>query len=381
METPFVDLKAAPASTQKKRNILTIIIPGMLVATAVATLVALFVFNDGHSSSNESSSVTRPLIIPAGMKLSVGGQDGGAASFLSNQPRIMMFNSNGDVSPYVELTNRFNNDFKQKFIDWANQVGLTDGNGNRLNVINAAILGYPSSPIPLEGHVTHDFMSQSGGVHLHESVPITYEIVDPSFEPALVQTVLYKQDSSASALHKLTYTQSHTSSQTLSVTAGISTEIATEESVTVPGLGIGAKLNTKITASLSTTASNTESMTTTWSTEEDITIPANSVTNATCFLATGKLDTAFHGVLTATGDSNVGWVFYDDRVYKGDTPWFWFFQNAQTIDGLRGYLYAAGSQMSIDFPVSGYFHGVAGTRVECEVHSCPYTPETSVCYR
>eukprot|EP00299_Pterocystis_sp_00344_P012995 c6313_g1_i1.p1 GENE.c6313_g1_i1~~c6313_g1_i1.p1 ORF type:complete len:352 (+),score=87.96 c6313_g1_i1:1-1056(+) len=315
---------------------------------------------------------------PEMLKVSVGGGEPGAAS--PSGPHVMHRITNGDVDAYAEFRSRFDSQFKNDFINWANSIGLTY-NGNRLNIINAVILGFPPSPVPATGHVTHDFMTQLGGLSFYESQPITYDIVNPEFVPLFVHTVLYKQDSNETALHKLTYSQSLESSQTLSVTTGISTEITTEETVGVPELGLGSKLSATIRADMSTTSSNTESRTDSWDSEEDITIPANSVTNGTCFIEAGHLDTPFHGTLTATGQSNIGWVFYDDTYFKGDNPWFLFFQTDQTADGLMNYVRAAGSSMNLDIAVSGVYHGTAGTRVQCEVHSCPYTPTTNECYR
>jgi hypothetical protein len=321
-------------------------------------------------------SNTRPLA-PQKLKVSIGGGEPGSSQGFD--PRIMHRITNGDVDAYAEIRSRFDSQFKGNFINWANTLGLTY-NGNPINIVNAVILGFPPTPVPAEGHVTHDFMTQLGGLSLYESQPITYDIVNPEVMPLFVHSVLYKQDSNETGLHKLVYDQSFQSSQTLSVTTGVSTEFTTEESVGVPELGFGSKLSMTMKVDLSTTASNTETSTDQWSSEEDITIPANSVTNGTCFISAGHLDTPFHGTLTATGASNIGWVFYDDTYVKGDTPWFLFFQTEQTADALMSYVQATGSSMNMDIAVSGIYHGTAGTRVQCEIHTCPYTPTTDECY-
>jgi len=283
------------------------------------------------------------------------------------------------VEPNSEFKNRFENNFKPAFIAWANSVGLTY-NGDVLNVVDAKILGFPPSPIPTEGHVTHDFMAQTGGLNFFESQPIQYGSLNPQLLPTLVQQVVYKQDSPVSALHKMTYSQTYTSTQTLTVTAGISSEIAVEVSVGVPELGLGSKLSSKMTSSLTSAQTSTETQTNAWGSEEDITIPANSITNGTCYIAAGSLDTPFWGTLSATGDSPVGWVFYDDKYFKGDTPWFLFFQSAQTMSSVLDYASMIGSSFNADVSVTGLYHGTAATRVQCEVHSCPYQPNVHQCY-
>jgi len=336
-----------------------------------------------------SCAAAVPLAVPSTISqlptAMLGGPnpDGSSPAFtrMLNAPTIMFSSlESNDVNPYDDFKNRFNNNFKDIFVNWANSVGITTSDGERLNIINAAILGFPSSPIPTSGHVTRDFMSQNGGLNFFVSQPMQYQALNPDLVPELVQQVLYKQDSDASALHKMTYSQTFSSTQSLVVTAGISSEIAVEVSVGLPDLGLGSKLSSKITSTLSTSQTSSQTSTDSWGSEEDITIPAHSITNGTCFITAGQLDSAFNGVLTATADSPVGWVFWDDKYNRGDGAWFWFFQTEQTVGGLMNYAASLGSSFNADVQVSGIYRGTAATRVQCEVHSCPYSPNTNFCY-
>jgi hypothetical protein len=274
------------------------------------------------------------------------------------------------------MNNRFPSDYAPPLLSYLNSQGQ-QYQGRTVNFIQAEILGFPPTPIPTSGHVTHDFMTQMGGLNVTLE-GIQWSSLTPFLNPYGYNSALFINDADTTQQHQNAYSQQVTDTYSVSYTVGIT--LGYSESITAGVPSVESSTTTfSMQLSFSTTTTDTATKQDTATDTTTVNVAPRSVVNITCFVNVGHLTTNFTAELTLSSDSNVGWVFQDDYFYPPGQAWFWFFQTYQTIDGMRQIGQSFANSLSYDYVSTGVFNGVAGNQVQCSIYQCPYSPGVTQC--
>lgn len=274
------------------------------------------------------------------------------------------------------MNNRFPNQFAPQFLAFMNEQNQTY-QGYKLDFVQAEILGFPPTPVPQTGHVTHEFMQEMGGLNI-TLTGIQFSSLTPMFVPYGFNSAFFVNDATTEQQHQNTYTQEITNSYTATFEQGF--DLGFSESITA---GVPDCFSSETTISMQWSFSSTEtsekSITKTISDSTTIFIAPESVVNVTCFVQMGHLSTNFNAQVVLSGESNVGWVFQDSHFYPPGQAWFWFFPQYCTIEGLMNVATDFYNTLSIDYTATGVFNGVAGDTDTCYIYQCPYSPGVTQC--
>eukprot|EP01102_Stenamoeba_stenopodia_P006343 TRINITY_DN173_c0_g1_i1.p1 TRINITY_DN173_c0_g1~~TRINITY_DN173_c0_g1_i1.p1 ORF type:complete len:410 (-),score=90.73 TRINITY_DN173_c0_g1_i1:82-1260(-) len=274
------------------------------------------------------------------------------------------------------MNNRFPSQFASEFLTFMNEQNQTY-QGYKLNFVQAEILGFPPTPIPQTGHVTHEFMQEMGGLNI-TLTGIQFSSLTPMFVPYGFNSALFVNDATTEQQHENTYSQEITNSYTATFEQGF--DLGFSESITagVPDC-FSSETTIDMQWSFDSTETSEKSITKTITDSTTIFIAPESVVNVTCFVQMGHLSTNFNAQVVLSGSSNVGWVFQDSHFYPPGQAWFWFLPPYTTINGLEtvaGWFY---NTLSMDYTALGVFNGVAGDTDTCYIYQCPYVPGITEC--
>jgi len=274
------------------------------------------------------------------------------------------------------MNNRFQQDFAPQLLVWLNSQNQTY-NGKQLDFVQADILGYPPTPIPQTGHVTREFMEETGGLNVTLQ-SVQYGSLVPFLAPYGYNSAFFVNDASTTQSHENDYTQTVTNTYSVSYTEGFTVGYTESMTVGVPAVD-SESISINMQWSFSSSQTDTYTTTNTVSDDTTVYIAPYSVVNVTCYVEMGNLNTNWTAQVTLTPSSNVGWVFQDSYFYPPGQAWFWFFQTYQTIAGMQSVGSSFSNSLSYDYTPTGVFNGVAGNTCQCYIYQCPYEPGVFQC--